>query len=349
MTTKNQNPEFWMSRAVRLSRKGFPAPNPHVGCVIVQDGILVGEGFHDHAGGPHAEVVALQSAGSRAKGADVYVTLEPCNHHGRTPPCSQALINAGVRRVFVACDDPNPGATGGTETLRNAGIQIESGILAAQANAVNFRWLQSFALNRPYVVLKLATTLDGKVAHPDGASKWITSEATLRKAHRLRAELGAVLVGANTARRDDPLLTARIPGVINQPARIVIDPSRSLPDSLQLFNGALPTLRVTCVDRAQSGDLGVADQHGELDLADLLNALFSRGIRGLLVEGGPYTAAAFRSADLVDEIQLMIAPTQFGEGISAFPDCPTAAKEWRLESTQRSGPDVTLRFIRIRK
>src|SRR5579885_2122161 len=208
--------EQWMRRAIELSKNGFPAPNPHVGCVIVKNGEIVGEAYHDHAGAPHAEVVALTQAREKANGADVFVTLEPCNHQGRTGPCSQALIQAGVANVTAACLDPNPKAKGGLKALKESGVKVSHGLMQKEASAANEVFLKSMEQRSPYLVGKVAMSLDGRVAMPNGDSKWITNEASRAIGHRLRAECGAVLVGRNTVARDNPHLTARVEGVVNQ-------------------------------------------------------------------------------------------------------------------------------------
>ncbi|MEJ5170758.1 MAG: bifunctional diaminohydroxyphosphoribosylaminopyrimidine deaminase/5-amino-6-(5-phosphoribosylamino)uracil reductase RibD [Fimbriimonadales bacterium] len=334
-----------MARAIRLSRRGFPAPNPHVGCVIVRDGEIVGEGWHRFAGGPHAEAEALAAAGERARGATAYVTLEPCNHHGRTPPCSRALIEAGVARVVVACADPNPVAAGGLEALKAAGVAVELGLMADEAEEANWRFLTAMRLRRPAVVAKAAVSADGRIALPSGESRWITGPATRRAGHRLRAEMGAVLVGRITAEQDDPALTARIPGVRNQPLRVVLDPEGRLPGTLRLFDGSAPTLRVTAERR--EGCLAVGRRaDGGLDLHRLLAELFERGVTGLLVEGGGRTIGSFLAAGLVDRMELFVAPTVLLDGrpavLGAAPSRLSEAPRGRWVAVRRVGPDLRL-------
>ena len=318
-----------MRRAIRLSRRGFPAPNPHVGCVLVRDGEAIGEGFHDHAGGPHAERVALAAAGD-ARGADAYVTLEPCNHTGRTGPCSEALIQAGVRRVFYAVPDPNPRAAGGAERLREAGVEVHGGLLGDAAEVANRQFLFTMRHERPWIVLKAATTLDGRIALPNGESKWITSEEARQAAHALRAELGAVLVGRRTVELDDPELTARIPGVVNQPLRIVLDPSGRLTGREKVFNDKAETLHIT----------------GPIDLPELLRSLRARGCTGLLVEGGAVTIGRFLEQRLGDRIEMFVAPKLFGHGQSWLQMGSVKCIEdaIRLEATivRRVGPDLRI-------
>lgn len=287
-----------MRRAIVLSRRGYPAPNPHVGCVLARAGEIVGEGYHHHAGGPHAEIVALREAGNRARGADAFVTLEPCNHFGRTPPCSHALLASGVRRVVVAVPDPNPRAAGGGGYLEERGIPTEFGLLAGEAAAANVQFLFAMREGRPHVVVKVAAGLDGRIALPTGESRWITGVAARRAGHRLRAECGAVLVGRRTVQADDPELTARIPGVVNPPLRIVLDPDGRLSGTERIFNEQAPSRHVV----------------GPIDLPMLLGELFREKVTGLLVEGGAETISRFVRAGLVDQVELFLAPKLLGDG-----------------------------------
>jgi diaminohydroxyphosphoribosylaminopyrimidine deaminase/5-amino-6-(5-phosphoribosylamino)uracil reductase len=311
----SKTPEQLMRRAIELSRLGFPAPNPHVGCVIAVDGEIVGEGFHDHAGGPHAEAVALEQADARAKGADVYVTLEPCNHQGRTPPCSNALIAAGVASVAIACLDPNPKASGGQKALNEAGIRVSSGLLEVEARAANEMFLTAMERGRPFVVGKVAMSLDGRVALPSGESKWITSETSRREGHRLRAECGAVLVGRNTVVRDDPLLTSRLGGVVNQPTRIVLDPNSALSGLEKVFGSDAPTWHVI-KHPIRENQIGAPMKDDRLDLQALLMDFHKRGITSLLIEGGPITLGHFLTAGLIDRLEIFVAPKALGAGPS---------------------------------
>ena len=304
-----------MRRAVELSRLGFPAPNPHVGCVVAVGGDIVGEGFHDHAGGPHAEIVALEQAGERAQGADVYVTLEPCNHQGRTPPCSNALIAAGVASVTTATLDPNPKAAGGLAALREAGIRVSSGLLEAEARAANEMFLTAMKRGWPFVVGKVAMSLDGRVALPSGESKWITSEASRREGHRLRAECGAVLVGRNTVVRDDPLLTSRVEGVVNQPIRIVLDPHSALSGMEKVFGDEATTWHVV-KHPIRENQIEAPLKDDQLDLHRLLKDFFDRGVNGLLIEGGPITLGHFLKSGLIDRLEVFVAPKALGAGPS---------------------------------
>lgn len=331
-----------MARAVELSLRGFPAPNPHVGCVIVHKDEVVGEGYHDHAGAPHAEAMALQHAGSRAKGAAAYVTLEPCNHQGRTPPCSRALIEAGISRVVYAVADSNPRASGGAQALAEAGVQVESGLLAQEASLVNRQFLESARLQRPYVTVKAAVTLDGFAARDDGTSKWITGEAARADAHRIRAERGCVLVGRGTVSSDDPLLTARVDGVTNQPVRVVIDPMGKLSGTEKVFGPESQTVWLTRIATKESQTEWDGRIPGALEL------LWESGVTGVLVEGGPSTIGRFLASGTVDEVVLYVAPVAFGTGL-----CWTGgyASDLRdlglaLQSAHELDGDVRLTYFR---
>jgi len=325
----------YMDRAIRVSRRGFPAPNPHVGCVLVKDGVVVGEGWCPYAGGPHAEVMAIANAGEAAHGADAFVTLEPCNHFGRTPPCSLALIAAGVRRVFVAVAETNPRAMGGIARLEEAGISVEVGLGAAKAAVANHQFIFAMRHRRPFVVAKAGCGLDGRIALPSGESKWITSPAARRAGHRLRAEAGAVLVGYRTAVTDDPHLTARLPGVVNQPLRVVLDPQNGLSGLEMLFDDAAPTLWIK----------------EDLSPAEVVDRVRESGATGLLIEGGGRTIAKFLAAGLVDRLELFMAPRVLGDGPSWCNGLGlenlTQTPEFRLSATKRLGPDLQLTFDRI--
>lgn len=328
----------WMRLAVRLSERGFPAPNPQVGCVIVRKGRLVGAGHHEYAGGPHAEVEALRRAGSTARGATAFVTLEPCVHQGRTPPCTRALASAGVARVVVACLDPNPIAQGGLEALRELGVSVFSGVLEAEAAAVNARWLLAMHRRRPYVALKAAVTLDGFVARADGSSKWITGPRARRVGHALRAQMGAVLVGRRTVEVDDPRLTARLAQVRRQPTKVVLDPKGALSGRERVFDGPGEVVRVVAPDRA--GDLAIPALNGSFDLPLVLDKLFERGVTSLLVEGGGSTIGSFLEAGLADEVHLFVAPKAFGKGVPWHGGLKGAETGFSFAAVSRLGPDL---------
>ncbi|MFD7020592.1 bifunctional diaminohydroxyphosphoribosylaminopyrimidine deaminase/5-amino-6-(5-phosphoribosylamino)uracil reductase RibD [Streptomyces sp. NPDC059161] len=344
-----------MRRAIELAARGLgsTSPNPVVGCVITDaSGALVGEGFHQRAGGPHAEVHALEAAGHRARGGTAYVTLEPCDHTGRTGPCAQALLKAGVTRVHYAVGDPNPQATGGADTLRAAGVQVEQGLLADEAEAVNAAWLTSVRLGRPHVTWKYAATLDGRTAAADGTSRWITSAESRADVHRLRAECDAVVVGSGTARTDDPHLAVRGVDGATQPLRVVVDTNAgAVEPGARILDDAAPTLIAVAEDadaarlpaeavvrlpRAASG----------LDIPALLAALHARGVRSVLLEGGPTLAGAFVAAGAVDRVIGYLAPVLLGAGPAALADAgiPTIAEALRLDITEtvRIGPDLRI-------
>ena len=298
----------WMRRALQLAASGpWPDPNPRVGCVIVAaDGALVvGEGHHHGSGTPHAEIEALSSAGAAARGATAYVTLEPCSHTGRTGPCAEALVEAGVARVVFAQSDPNPDAAGGAEVLHAAGIHVTGGVLADEAAALNDRWARSVALGRPLVTWKLATTLDGRSAASDGSSQWITGDAARTDVHALRATRDAVLVGTGTVLADDPRLTVRMPGgglAPRQPLRVVMG-ERPLPAGARLHDAPGEVLHLTTRDPSAA-----------------LDHLWHSGIRDVWLEGGPTLAAAFLRAGLVDDVYAYVAPALLGSGRAAVAD-----------------------------
>lgn len=337
---------LFMARAIELSRRGFPAPNPHVGCVIVRDGAIVGEGYHRLAGQPHAEVEALASAGDAARGATAYVTLEPCSHHGRTPPCTGALIAAGVARVVYAVDDPNPRAGGGAQRLRDAGIAVEAGLLADQAAAANERFLSAMRLSRPFVTVKAGIGLDGRIALPSGESKWITSEEARECARRLRADMGAVLVGPGTVLADDPHLTYAGGSVV----RVVLDPRCELPSSARVFDEAASTLHVVpAADPsppigAKGSVVELPVENGRFPIPLLLQRLFEMGQTGLLVEGGGRTIGSFFATGCVDAIELFMAPKVLGAGrswveglnLSSLAEAP----EFRISRLEALGDDL---------
>lgn len=334
-----------MRRAIALSRRGYTAPNPHVGCVLVQKDAIVGEGWHAYAGGDHAEVAALKKAGANAKGATAYVTLEPCNHYGKTPPCTKALIDAGVKRVVVACLDPNPRAAGGLNVLNEAGIEVQTGVGEDEARQANHLFLEAMRLRRPFVVVKAAMSLDGRIALPSGESQWITGEQARREGHKLRAQCGAVLVGRRTVELDDPTLTARISGVRNQPIKVVIDPMGRLSRTERVFSGA-DTIHVT-----REAFPECATNH-QFDMQLLLQKLFERGVTSLLVEGGARTIAGFVQSGCVDRYELFMAPKLLGggpswlEGLGIFrlADCP----ELRIERIRRIGDDIQVTASPVR-
>ncbi|MGW2560777.1 bifunctional diaminohydroxyphosphoribosylaminopyrimidine deaminase/5-amino-6-(5-phosphoribosylamino)uracil reductase RibD [Streptomyces sp. NPDC001514] len=341
-----------MHRAVELAARGLgsTSPNPVVGCVITDaSGQPVGEGFHQRAGGPHAEIHALRAAGGRARGGTAYITLEPCNHTGRTGPCAQALVEAGVARVVYAVADPNPQATGGADTLRAAGIDVESGLLEDEAEAGNIAWLTSVRLGRPYVLWKYAATLDGRIAAADGTSRWISSPESRADVHRLRAEADAVVVGSGTALADDPHLAVRgVDGAV-QPLRVVVDTdATAVKPGARILDDAAPTLIAVAEDaKTDLPDVVRIPRDGSgLSVPALLAALHERGVRSVLLEGGPTLAGAFVSAGAVDKVVGYLAPVLLGAGRAALADAgiSTITEALRLDVTEtvRIGPDLRI-------
>jgi diaminohydroxyphosphoribosylaminopyrimidine deaminase/5-amino-6-(5-phosphoribosylamino)uracil reductase len=312
-------------RAMRLALAeaerglGRTSPNPAVGAVVVKAGRVVGRGHHSRAGAPHAEVVALARAGRRARGADLYTTLEPCDHWGKTPPCSLAILQAGVRRVFVGSRDPNPVVNGrGLRRLRRGGVEVHAGPLSRECDRLNRHWFHYMATGRPFVTLKIATSLDGRIATRAGDSRWVTGPTARAFVHSLRDRADAVLVGAGTARADDPRLTARLPGGRGRdPIRVVLDTRLRLPRRLRIFRGGTPTLVAHARAAPPRLPRGVEPvrcrkRGGRVDLADLLDKLGRRGIAHLLVEGGAAVATALLEAELVDRLVALVAPRVVG-------------------------------------
>jgi diaminohydroxyphosphoribosylaminopyrimidine deaminase/5-amino-6-(5-phosphoribosylamino)uracil reductase len=315
----------WMARALELAERGrgHVEPNPLVGAVVVRDGRAVGEGWHQRYGGPHAEVHALAAAGEAARGATLYVTLEPCCHHGKTPPCTEAVLRAGVRRVVAALPDPFPAVAGqGAAQLRAAGVEVEFGPGEAAARRQNAPYLKLLATGRPYVHAKWAMTLDGKIATRGGDSKWISNAASRRLVHALRGWVDAVVVGVGTAVADDPLLTARPPGP-RTAARVVLDSHARLPLTSALVRTAreVPTVVATAAaPPAQAALLHAAGcevltlpgTDGRPDVGALLAELGRRRMTNVLVEGGAAVLGAFLDAGAIDEVHVWIAPRLAG-------------------------------------
>ncbi len=359
-----------MARALRLAERGLRTthPNPHVGCVLVQDGRIVGEGWHQRAGEPHAETFALRAAGDAARGATAYVTLEPCSHQGRTPPCAEALVRAGVARVVAAADDPNPKIAGrGLARLRAAGIAVETGLLRRAARELNRGFFARFERGRPWVRVKLAMSLDGRTALAGGTSKWITGEAARADVARWRARSSAILTGAGTARVDDPHLTVRpgLPaaptnpvGIADaaplRPLRVVLDTRLdALHAGMHLLDGEAPTLVIhapgvvhvdKCYNSVELAEVAM-DGGGRLDLAAVLQLLAQRGVNEVQVEAGPTLCGAWFGQGLVDELLLYVAPVLLGDTarpLLVLPGLADMTARWKLRpvDARRVGDDA---------
>lgn len=358
-STSNLPPDdlFWMRRAIELARLGqySTKPNPNVGCVIVKDAQLLGEGHHPRAGQPHAEVFALRQAGEQARGATAYVTLEPCAHYGRTPPCAKALVDAGVVKVVVACPDPNPLVAGkGVQILKDAGIQVDVGVAEAEARQLNLGFLKAMATGMPYVRLKVASSLDGRTAMASGESKWITGTAARTDVQHWRAISAAVLTGIDTVLADDCLLNVRhLAGVddthsVVQPKRIILDRQGRLPVSAQILQQP-ETVMVMGPYRAELAALGVI-QLAVQPLASLLAQLVQQHqIYDVLVEAGATLSTAFLQEGWVDEVISYVAPTLLGRSartmFNAEFEQMAEQLRFKLYDVTQLGDDVRLRLI----
>jgi diaminohydroxyphosphoribosylaminopyrimidine deaminase/5-amino-6-(5-phosphoribosylamino)uracil reductase len=350
----------FMQRALQLAELGLftATPNPRVGCVVVRDNAIVGEGWHRRAGEPHAEVLALAQAGERARGGTAYVTLEPCNHHGRTPPCVDALIESRVGRVIAAMEDPNPSVNGaGLERLRAAGIDVRCGLLQQEARDLNIGFVSRMARGRPWVRLKVATSLDGRTALPDGRSQWITGEAARADGHAWRARACAILTGIGTVRDDNPQLTVRHVQTSRQPLRVLVDSRFEVNPAARILEGG-STLVACAVDAAKRvaktaalEELGcevitLPDANGKVDLAGLLLELARRGINELHVEAGYRLNGSLLREECIDELLVYMAPTLLGNSMGLADLAPPEALEKRLvlhwQSVERVGDDLRL-------
>ena len=351
----------WMARALQLARKGLYSthPNPRVGCVIVADGELVGEGWHVRAGEPHAEVHALRQAGERARGATAYVTLEPCSHHGRTPPCAEALVKAGVGRVVAAMQDPNPQVAGnGLERLRSAGIDVASGVLEGEARELNAGFIKRMESGLPYVRAKLAMSLDGRTAMASGESQWITGPAARAEVQRLRARSSVVLTGADTVLMDAARLTVRGAELgldaettalvlARPPLRVLVDGRLRVPLDAPFFQAG-PALVVTAVAGCEetyrcAGHEALVLGQERVDLTALLRELAARGANEVLVEAGPRLVGAFARLGLIDEYQVFMAAKFLGSSARPLLELPlermSEARELKIVDIRAVGDD----------
>ncbi len=322
------NAEGYMQRALDLARQGEgrTRPNPPVGAVVVRKGVIVGEGFHPRAGEPHAEIYALRAAGAAARGSDLYVTLEPCSHQGRTGPCAEAVIAAGIARVFVGVKDPNPLVSGrGVARLQQAGIVVETDILAADCRRLIASFAKHVTTGFPLVVIKSALTLDGRSATVTGDSRWITGEESRLLVHRLRDRCDAIMVGLGTVLRDDPQLTCRLPeGGGRDPLRVIVDSRLEIPVSAAMLSAAAAEGTLIATTTAADAEkrrrleergatvLACPERQGRVDLADLLRQLGADGVQSVLVEGGAVLNQALLSAGLVDRVMVFLAPKLLG-------------------------------------
>ena len=359
----------YMARAIELARKGLYTthPNPRVGCVIVRDGQVVGEGWHVRAGEPHAEVHALRAAGELARGATAYVTLEPCSHHGRTPPCAEGLVTAGVARVVAAMQDPNPEVAGrGLKRLTDAGIDVRCGVLETQARALNQGFLKRMEHGLPFVRVKLAMSLDGRTAMASGESQWITGPAARSAVQRLRAEASVVVTGADTVLADGARLTVRADELgldaeqtalvmSRPPLRVLIDGRLRVPLDAPFFKAG-PALVATCVPPAEQYRTGpeclvIPGENGQVDLRQLLVALAARGVNEVLVEAGPRLAGAFAGQGLVDEYQIFIAAKFLGSTARPLLELPltrmSEATELKIIDMRAVGDDWRVTAIPV--
>ena len=351
-----------MAQALALAEHGLygTTPNPRVGCVLVRDGAVLAEGWHARAGGPHAEAAAIAEANARGlnlRGATAYVTLEPCNHQGRTPPCARALIEAGVARVVIAMADPNPTASGGMQALREAGITVECGLLQAEAEALNPGFIARVTRQRPWVRMKIAASLDGRTALVDGRSQWITGAAARQDGHQWRARACAILTGIGTVRDDDPQLNVRDVDTTRQPLRVVIDSRLETPLSARILQGSKTLLLSAIDDPAREAAYAVrgvevervpSNAQGKTDLPLVLETLARRGINELHVEAGAKLNGSLLREGCVDELLIYLAPSVIGDtglGMFALPPLAELAAQQRLQFTdvRQIGDDLRIR------
>jgi diaminohydroxyphosphoribosylaminopyrimidine deaminase/5-amino-6-(5-phosphoribosylamino)uracil reductase len=350
----------FMARALQLAERGLysTSPNPRVGCVLARDGIVVGEGWHERAGEAHAEVHALHAAGAAARGATAYVTLEPCNHHGRTPPCVDALLAAGVARVVAAMEDPNPLVAGqGLSRLQHAGVAVASGLCAGEARELNVGFVSRMTRGRPWLRLKAAASLDGRTALETGQSQWITGPEARRDGHRWRARACAILTGIGTVRDDDPQLNVRDVDTSRQPLRVVVDSRLETPlDARILHDGGGPVLVVGAAADASRAEalrargaevILLANAEGKVDLPALLGELAARGINEVHAEAGFKLNGSLVREGLVDELLLYLAPSLIGDASRGFFNLPaltslTGKRTLQWRDVRQVGSDLRI-------
>jgi diaminohydroxyphosphoribosylaminopyrimidine deaminase / 5-amino-6-(5-phosphoribosylamino)uracil reductase len=348
----------YMAHALRLAERGLysTTPNPRVGCIIVRNGQVIGEGWHQKAGEPHAEINALMQAGMAAQGATAYVTLEPCSHHGRTPPCADALIGVGVAKVIAAMQDPNPHVSGtGLARLRAAGIEVQCGLMEAQARTLNEGFIKRMLLGHPLVRIKTASSLDGKTALSSGESKWITGEAARADVQRLRARSCAILTGIGTVLADNPHMNVRGIETARQPIKVIVDSTLQTPPGANILQGAKTIIACAAPDAGKAAALEAAGAEilclpgadGKVDLPALLSRLAQKGINEILTEAGPRLNGALLSAGLADEWVQYIAPCLLGARARplfelAEPAGIAARLGWQLADQRMIGGDQRL-------
>ena len=364
-----------MKRALKLAARGkfTTSPNPVVGCVIVRNGMIIGEGYHHKAGEPHAEIMAMRSAGASVAGATCYVTLEPCSHYGRTPPCAKALVKAGVKRVVIACGDPNPQVAGrGVKILKDAGIEVDVGLYENKALKLNRAFFKSIVKNIPYVTVKIGMSLDGKIALSDGRSKWITSDKSRKAVQKMRAESDAIITGAGTVLADNPMLNVRydeLPEKVfakydinrdKQPLRVVLDSHlRINPDNFAMFSqGKILLVRPSLNHKMEAEKLNEhveifyapCEASGRICLSAVLSELSKRQCRKVLVEAGPTLVDAFLKENLADELAVFVAPKILGANAKSAFACDEVSsldclKPYKIKTLKKCGTDFFVRAL----
>ena len=353
----------YMSQALQLAERGLysTSPNPHVGCVIVRGGKITGSGWHVHAGQPHAEINALNVAGEAAQGATVYLTLEPCSHHGRTHPCAEALVRAKVAKVIIAMQDPNPLVAGkGASLLKQSGINVLVGLMEEKAKDLNVGFVSRMTNNRPWVRMKIAASIDGKTALNNGVSQWITGEAARHDGHRLRARSCAVLTGIGTVLEDDPQLSVRFIETPRQPLRIIIDSRLEIPTTARVLRGEGELIfttndnkeRIAALKEVGARPIILPNEKGKIDLAKLMQILTDFEINEVLVEAGNRLNGSFIKAGLVDELVIYLAPHLIGNramGMLQLPELTDLSEKYnlRIKDLRMVGEDIRImtRFL----
>ncbi|MEO8992361.1 MAG: bifunctional diaminohydroxyphosphoribosylaminopyrimidine deaminase/5-amino-6-(5-phosphoribosylamino)uracil reductase RibD [Nitrosospira sp.] len=348
----------FMAQALRLAEKGLysTSPNPRVGCVLVRNDQVIGSGWHERAGGHHAEINALAAAGAAAQGATAYLTLEPCSHHGRTPPCTEALTRAGIAKLIIAMEDPNPLVSGrGRAFLKAAGIEVKAGLMEAEAKALNIGFISRMTRKRPWIRMKIAASLDGKTALDNGASQWITGEAARRDGHRLRARSCAVLTGIGTVLADDPQLTVRHVNTSRQPLRVVVDSWLDIPVDAGLLRGGGELIftatagegKIMALREVGARVIVLPGEDGRVDLAGMMQQLADFEINEVLIEAGFKLNGALINAGLVDELVIYLAPCLIGDaarGMMKLPELADLAdkRTLKINDVRMVGTDIRL-------